>query len=84
MLLVTHDFGVVADLCDRVAVMQAGRIVEDAPADRLFDAPQHEYTRMLLGSTLEDTPAAAGPDARPTSPAEEPEPVPLPTSGGPR
>jgi peptide/nickel transport system permease protein len=83
VLLVTHDFGVVADLCDTVAVMQAGRIVEEAPAGRLFDAPQHEYTRMLLGSTLED-----GPPRRALAPGDldagEPEPVPLPTSGGSR
>ena len=53
MILVTHDLGVVADLCDRVAVMQTGRIVETAPAAQLFADPQHPYTRMLLDSTLE-------------------------------
>jgi peptide/nickel transport system permease protein len=53
MILVTHDLGVVADLCDRVAVMQTGRIVETAPAARLFADPQHPYTKMLLDSTLE-------------------------------
>lgn len=57
MILVTHDFGVVADICDRVAVMQRGRIVETAPAARIFAAPEHEYTRMLLDSTLEGGPA---------------------------
>jgi peptide/nickel transport system permease protein len=81
VLLVTHDFGVVADLCDTVAVMQEGRIVEEAPADRLFAAPQHEYTRMLLGSTLENTPSRQA--LTPAEPdAGEPEPVPLPSSGG--
>ncbi|MGW2051348.1 ATP-binding cassette domain-containing protein [Streptomyces sp. NPDC001858] len=55
MILVTHDFGVVADICDRVAVMQTGRIVESAPAADLFAAPRHPYTRMLLASTLEDS-----------------------------
>jgi peptide/nickel transport system permease protein len=55
MILVTHDFGVVADICDHVAVMQAGRIVESAPARELFADPQHSYTRMLLDSTLEDS-----------------------------
>jgi peptide/nickel transport system permease protein len=56
MILVTHNFGVVADICDRVAVMQTGQIVEAAPAAQLFDNPQHPYTRMLLDSTLEDAP----------------------------
>ena len=55
MILVTHDFGVVADICDHVAVMQTGRIVENAPAGDLFANPQHSYTRMLLDSTLEDS-----------------------------
>jgi len=53
MILVTHDLGVVADLCDRVAVMQTGQIIETAPAAQLFADPQHPYTRMLLDSTLE-------------------------------
>jgi peptide/nickel transport system permease protein len=53
VLLVTHNFGVVADLCDRVAVMQSGRIVEVDDVRPLFDHPQHPYTRMLLDSTLE-------------------------------
>ncbi|WP_432564164.1 dipeptide/oligopeptide/nickel ABC transporter permease/ATP-binding protein [Kineococcus sp. SYSU DK003] len=55
VLLVTHNFGVVADVCDRVAVMQTGRIVEQADVRELFANPRHEYTRMLLDSTLEDT-----------------------------
>jgi peptide/nickel transport system permease protein len=55
MIIVTHDFGVVADICDRVSVMQTGRIVESGPAQELFDNPQHSYTRMLLDSTLEDS-----------------------------
>ncbi|MEU6196088.1 dipeptide/oligopeptide/nickel ABC transporter permease/ATP-binding protein [Streptomyces sp. NPDC047061] len=54
MVLVTHDFGVVADICDRVTVMQTGQVVESAPARELFAAPRHPYTRMLLASTLED------------------------------
>ncbi len=55
VILVTHNFGVVADICDRVAVMQTGRIVEQDSAEKLFAHPQHPYTRMLLDSTLEDT-----------------------------
>jgi peptide/nickel transport system permease protein len=55
MILVTHNFGVVADICDRIAVMQKGRIVETAEARELFSNPRHEYTKMLLNSTLEDS-----------------------------
>jgi peptide/nickel transport system ATP-binding protein len=50
IILITHDLGVVAELADEVAVMYAGRIVERAPAARLFDEPQHPYTVGLLGS----------------------------------
>ena len=48
ILLVTHDLGVVADLCDRVAVMYAGQIVEQASVDELFSRPRHPYTEGLL------------------------------------
>ncbi|MFD4507353.1 ATP-binding cassette domain-containing protein [Streptomyces sp. NPDC058457] len=67
MILVTHDFGVVADICDRVTVMQQGRIVETAPAGQIFASPEHAYTRMLLDSTLEGGPArgALGTPAKP-------------------
>ncbi|WP_218712925.1 dipeptide/oligopeptide/nickel ABC transporter permease/ATP-binding protein [Arthrobacter sp. BF1] len=54
ILLVTHNFGVVADICDRVAVMQHGRIVEAGDVAEIFAAPQHPYTRMLLGSLLHE------------------------------
>jgi oligopeptide/dipeptide ABC transporter ATP-binding protein len=50
LLLITHDLGVVAEMADRVAVMYAGRIVEQAPVDRLFRAPAHPYTQALLAS----------------------------------
>ena len=50
MLFVTHDLGVVADICDRVAVMYAGQIVETAPTEELFARPQHPYTERLLAS----------------------------------
>jgi peptide/nickel transport system ATP-binding protein len=50
MVLVTHDLGVVADIADRVAVMYAGRIVEEGTLDDLFYDPQHPYTWGLLGS----------------------------------
>jgi oligopeptide/dipeptide ABC transporter ATP-binding protein len=48
VLLITHDLGVVAEFCDRVAVMYAGRIVEEAPAAELFAQPRHRYTEALL------------------------------------
>ena len=50
VLFVTHDLGVIADLCDRVAVMYAGQIVEEAPVHDLFEHPQHPYTEGLLGA----------------------------------
>nr|WP_314071540.1 ABC transporter ATP-binding protein [uncultured Roseococcus sp.] len=48
MLLITHDLGVVAETADRVAVLYAGRVVEQGPVETLFDAPAHPYTRGLL------------------------------------
>jgi oligopeptide/dipeptide ABC transporter ATP-binding protein len=50
IVLITHDMGVVAENADRVVVMYAGRKVEEAPADTLFDTPGHPYTKGLLGS----------------------------------
>lgn len=50
LLFVTHDFGIVAKMCDRVAVMYAGRIVEQAAVRELFTAPAHPYTQGLLQS----------------------------------
>ena len=55
VILVTHNFGVVADSCDRVAVMRDGKVVEVNAVDALFAHPQHDYTKMLLGSTLENS-----------------------------
>jgi len=50
VIFITHDLGVVAQSCDRVAVMYAGVIVEQADVDKLFKSPLHPYTRGLLGS----------------------------------
>ncbi|WP_159738287.1 ABC transporter ATP-binding protein [Vibrio atypicus] len=49
MVFITHDLGVVAEICDDVAVMYGGRIVEKADVFDLFDQPQHPYTKRLLG-----------------------------------
>jgi peptide/nickel transport system ATP-binding protein len=50
MVLISHDLGVVAENCDRVAVMYAGRIVEEAPAHQLFADPVHPYAQGLIGA----------------------------------
>lgn len=58
MIFITHDLGVVAEICDQVAVMYDGRIVEYADIFDLFDRPQHPYTKRLLGliPNLDDEP----------------------------
>jgi oligopeptide/dipeptide ABC transporter ATP-binding protein len=60
IILITHDLGVVAQMADRVAVMYAGQVVEQAPVRELFSQPQHPYTVGLLGAI----PAIAAPRAR--------------------
>jgi peptide/nickel transport system ATP-binding protein len=58
LVFVTHDLGIVAKLCDRVAVMYAGRIVEEAPVAALFADPRHPYTRGLMASLPGGAPGA--------------------------
>ena len=50
IIFITHDFGVVARMCDRVAVMYAGRIVEQGPVRNIFNNPSHPYTEALIAS----------------------------------
>jgi peptide/nickel transport system permease protein len=57
ILIVTHNFGVVADLCDQVSVMQKGRIVETGPTRSVFADPQHPYTRSLFDAILDESTA---------------------------
>jgi peptide/nickel transport system ATP-binding protein len=52
ILLITHNLGIIAEACDRVAVMYAGRIVEQGPVKDVFASPQHPYTKALLSSTI--------------------------------
>jgi peptide/nickel transport system permease protein len=58
VLIVTHDWGVVADLCDRVVVMYAGQIVERSDVQSIFDTPLHPYTEALLASNPHLAPEA--------------------------
>jgi oligopeptide/dipeptide ABC transporter ATP-binding protein len=58
LLLITHDLGIVAEMAGRVAVMYAGRIVEEAPVDALFRDPRHPYTRGLIASIPGGLPGA--------------------------
>ena len=75
MVLISHDLGVVAENADRIAVMYAGRIVEEAPAEALFGAPRHPYTSGLLAAL----PDLAGPRRRLVAiPGTVPEPANLP------
>ncbi|QCI66409.1 ABC transporter ATP-binding protein [Phreatobacter stygius] len=60
VLFITHDFGVVAEIADRVAVMQHGKLVEEGPTDAILNQPQHAYTKQLIAAV----PPLAAPPAR--------------------
>ncbi len=76
-LLISHNLAVVQFLAQRVAIMYLGRIVEEAPAQNLFDAPGHPYTRALLNSVLTPDPSASLPEVELGS--VRPNPVDLPS-----
>jgi peptide/nickel transport system ATP-binding protein len=72
MLLITHDLSVLAETCDRVAIMYAGQIAEEGPIDALFHSPQHPYTQRLLGAF----PTVGGPRTlAPPIPGSPPDPA---------
>jgi oligopeptide/dipeptide ABC transporter ATP-binding protein len=75
LLLITHNLGVVAEVCQRVAVMYAGEIVETANAMDLFAAPAHPYTRRLLAAR----PKIGTPPAGESIPGAVPDPLARPT-----
>ena len=56
ILFITHDFGVVAEIADRVAVLRFGELVEEGPADQVLNHPQHPYTKALIASVPSLTP----------------------------
>jgi oligopeptide/dipeptide ABC transporter ATP-binding protein len=72
MVFVTHDFGVVAELCDEVTVMYAGQSVESAPTQELIERPRHPYTQALLGCHPDRSPDLAGIPGSVPSPARPP------------
>ncbi len=79
IILITHDLGVVAELCDRVVVMYAGEVVEEADIFMLFEQPSHPYTVGLMGS-IPGTEASMGSDGRlQTIPGMVPNLLDLPT-----
>jgi oligopeptide/dipeptide ABC transporter ATP-binding protein len=75
LMLITHDFGVVAAMADRVAVMYAGRIVEQADAAALFAAPRHPYTRGLLAANPRQVLEAEGEVTLQPIPGSPPDPL---------
>jgi ABC-type dipeptide/oligopeptide/nickel transport system ATPase component len=87
VVLVTHNFGVVADICDRVTVMRNGRVVETGPVRAIFYGAQHPYTKSLLADILEEEEArgplttnvpvraGVGEPANPAHPVNPPSPI---------
>jgi peptide/nickel transport system ATP-binding protein len=78
MMIISHDLSVLGATCDRVAVMYAGRIVEEGPADQLFESPVHPYSAALSGAfpTIGDPASRRAPRGLPGDP---PDPAQLPT-----
>jgi peptide/nickel transport system ATP-binding protein len=89
-ILITHDLGLAAAYCDRIVVMEKGRVVETAPSRTIFKAPAHAYTRKLMRATprpgvalrnlLPETDAVASPPLAPAPAAAAMPPAPAPTA----
>jgi oligopeptide/dipeptide ABC transporter ATP-binding protein len=78
-LLITHNMGVVAELCDRVAVMYAGAVVEEGPVLTIFDEPRHPYTRALLAARARTDDVSGDVSSIPSIPGQAPDPRQRPT-----
>ena len=79
MMMISHDLSVLGATCDRVAVMYAGRVVEEGPADQVFAAPLHPYTARAVGG-VPDASATRRRGSRPRGlPGDPPDPRDLPS-----
>jgi peptide/nickel transport system ATP-binding protein len=77
VILISHTFGLVADLCDHVVVMYAGEVVEEGPADAVFGRPQHPYTQALLACEIDPWRVVDKDAPLPRIPGAPPDPVEL-------
>ncbi len=87
ILLISHDLAMVAEYCDRIAVMYGGKVVETGPVQNVFEQPQHEYTRSLLKAALhiqkeKEKPALIERNPPLPPPRGESQPPPNPPQGG--
>jgi peptide/nickel transport system ATP-binding protein len=84
VLFVTHDLGIVAQYCDRVAVMFQGEVIEQTTVADLFARPQHEYTRHLIESSADRRGSFTRASGAAEAPMLSPEPVPAPIEATPQ
>ncbi len=82
ILLISHDLAMVAEYCDRIAVMYGGKVVETGPVEQVFKQPQHEYTRSLLKAALHIQKQEDNPLPGEDNPPQESQPLPNSMEGG--